>query len=171
MELKEVIRKRESVRSYLDKPIPAGKLMNVLEAARLAPSGSNRQDMKLIVVRDAKKREALAQAAGNQHFVGEAPVIITAVSTNPERIMRCGVPSYPVDIAIAVDHMTLTAVDEGLGTCWIGLFSQEQVKNILGIPDEYKVVTLFPLGFPKSEAGAKSRKPLDKIVCYESFEE
>ena len=171
MEFKEVIRKRESVRGYIDKPIPDEKLRNVLEAARLAPSGSNRQDMKLIVVKDAKKRKALAQAAGNQHFVGEAPVIIVAVSTNPERIMHCGVPSYPVDIAIAVDHMTLTAVDEGLGTCWIGLFSQEQVKNILVIPDEYKVVTLFPLGFPKKERGFKSRKPLDEIVCHESFEE
>jgi nitroreductase len=171
MEFKEVIRKRESVRGYMDKPIPDEKLRNVLEAARIAPSGSNRQDMKLIIVRDAKKREALARAAGNQHFVGEAPVIIVAVSTNPELVMHCEVPSHPVDLAIAVDHMTLAAVDEGLGTCWIGLFSQEQVKSILGIPDKYKVVTLFPLGFPKKEKGFKSRKPLDKIVCYESFKE
>jgi nitroreductase len=171
MELKEVIKKRESVRGYLDKPIPDEKLRNVLEAARLAPSGSNRQDMKLIVVRDAEKREALTQAANNQRFVGEAPVIIVAVSTNPERVMSCTVPSHPVDLAIAVDHMTLAAVNEGLGTCWIGLFSQEQVKSILGIPDKYKVVTLFPLGFPKKERGVKSRKPLDEIVCYESFEE
>ena len=171
MEFKEVIRKRESVRSFLDKPIPDEKLRNVLEAARLAPSGSNRQDMKLIVVRDAKKRESLAHAAHSQHFVGEAPVVIVAVSTNPERMMSCGVPSHPVDLAIAVDHMTLSAVDEGLGTCWIGLFSQEQVKSILGIPDKYKAVTLFPLGFPKKETGFKSRKPLGDIVCYESFEE
>jgi len=171
MELKEVIKKRESVRGYLDKPIPDEKLRNVLEAARLAPSGSNRQDMKLIVVKDAKKREALAHAANNQHFVGEAPVVIVAVSTNPERVMHCGVPSHPVDLAIAVDHMTLAAVDEGLGTCWIGLFSQKQVKNILNIPDKYKVVTLFPLGFPRKERGVKSRKPLGDIVCYESFKE
>ena len=170
MEFKEVIRKRESVRSFLDKPIPDEKLRNVLEAARLAPSGSNRQDMKLIVVRDAKKREALAHAAHSQHFVGEAPVVIVAVSTNPERVMHCEVPSYAMDIAIAVDHMTLAAVDEGLGTCWIGLFSQEQVKNIVGIPDKYKVATLFPLGFPKKERGVKSRKPFDDIVYHESFE-
>jgi nitroreductase len=171
MELKDVINKRESVRSYIDKPIPDEKLRKVLEAARLAPSSSNRQEMKLIVVRDAKKREALTKAANNQRFVNEAPVIIVAISTNPERVMSCGVPSHPVDLAIAVDHMTLAAVDEELGTCWIGLFSQEQVKSILGIPDKYKVVTLFPLGFPKTEGGVKSRKPLDDIVCYESFKE
>lgn len=169
MELKEVIDKRESVRSFRDKPVPDEKLRNVLEAARLAPSAVNRQDMKLVVVRDAKKREALAHAANNQRFVGQAPVVIVAVSTNPERVMSCGVPSHPVDLAIAVDHITLAAVDEGLGTCWIGAFSQEQVKNILGIPDKYKVVTLIPLGFPKKERGVKSRKSLDEIVCYESF--
>ena len=169
MEFKEVVRKRESVRSYLDKPIPDEKLMNVLEAGRLAPSSINRQDMKIIVVRDAKKREALAYAADNQHFVGEAPVVIVAVSTNPEGVMSCGVPRHPVDLAIAVDHMTLAAVDEGLGTCWIGAFSQEKVKNILGIPGKHKVATLFPLGFPKKERGVKSRKPLEEIVCYESF--
>lgn len=171
MEIKEVIRKRESVRSYTDKPIPDEKLMNVLEAGRLAPSSSNRQDMKLIVVRDAKKREALAHAANNQHFVGEAPVVIVAVSTNPESVMSCGVPRYPVDLAIAVDHMTLVAVDEGLGTCWIGAFSQGQVKNILGIPDKYKVVTVLPLGYSEKEKSMKSRKPLDDIVCYDSFRE
>jgi nitroreductase len=171
MELKDVIKKRESVRAYMDKPIPEDKLRNVLEAARLAPSGSNRQDMRLVVVRDAKKRKALTRAANNQRFVGEAPVVIAAVSTNPERVMSCGVPSHPVDLAIAVDHITLAAVDEGLGTCWIGLFSQEQVKNILGIPDKYKVVALLPLGFPKKEGGIKSRKSLDDIVCYETFGE
>lgn len=74
-------------------------------------------------------------------------------------------------MAIAVDHITLAEVDEGLGTCWIGTFSQENVKNILGIPDKNKVVTLFPLGFPKKERGVKSRKPLDDIACYESFKQ
>ena len=171
MELKDTIKKRESVRIYIDKPIPDEKLKNVLEAARLSPSGTNRQDMKLVVVRDAKKREALAHAADNQRFVGEAPVVVVAVSTNPESVMSCGVPLYPVDLAIAVDHMTLAAVDEGLGTCWIGAFSQEKVRDILNIPDKYKVVVLLPLGFPERERGVKSRKSLDAIVCYESFEE
>jgi len=171
MELKEVIRKRESIRSFYDKLVPDEKLRNVLEADRLAPSSLNRQDMKIIVVRDAKKRHALAEAANNQRFVGEAPIVIAAVSTNPESVMSCGVPRCAVDLAIAADHMTLAAVDEGLGTCWIGAFSQEKVKNILGIPNKHKVVTLFPLGFPKKKRGVKSRKPLDEMVCYESFEE
>jgi nitroreductase len=171
MELKEAIRRRESVRAYLDKPVPEEKLRNVLEAARLAPSANNRQPIKLVVVKDSKRRSELAQAANYQSFVGEAPVVIAAIATNTEYVMACGVPGYPVDIAIAVDHMTLAAVDEGLGTCWIGAFSQEKVKQILHIPQKYRVVALLPLGFPRREKGLKSRKPLDEIVCYESFEE
>lgn len=171
MEIREAIRKRESIRAYLDKPVPEEKLINVLEAARLAPSAMNSQPVKLVVVRDAGKRKALAQAANGQTFVGEAPVIIAAVATNTSYVMSCGIPSHPVDLAIAVDHMTLAAVDEGLGTCWIGAFSQEKVKGILDIPDNYRVVTLLPLGYPKRESGLKRRKPLEELVCYETYKE
>ncbi len=171
MELKDAIRKRESIREYVDKPVPEKKLRNVLEAARLAPSAANGQPMKLVVVRDSEKRRELAQAANGQIFVGEAPVIIAALATNLEFVMPCGIPSYTVDLAIAVDHMTLAAVDEGLGTCWIGAFSQEKVKHILGIPDKYRVVALLPLGYPKRERGLKMRKSLEEIACYETFHE
>ena len=171
MELKEAIEKRQSVRSYEDKPVPEEKLRRVLEAARLSPSASNMQPRKFVVVRDRKRREELARAASGQAFVGEAPVVIAAVATEPESIMTCGVPRYAVDVAIAVDHMTLAAVDEGLGTCWIGSFSQEKVREILGIPDRYRVVALLPLGFPQRESATKQRKPLDQIACYEAFAE
>jgi nitroreductase len=171
MELKEAIRRRGSVRAYLEKPVPEEKLRNVLEAARLAPSANNRQAIKLVVIRDSKRRSELAQAANYQSFVGEAPVVIVAIATNTEHIMSCGIASHPIDIAIAVDHMTLAAVDEGLGTCWIGAFSQEKVKQILHIPDKYRVVAILPLGFPRREKGVKSRKSLDEIVCYETFQE
>ncbi len=169
MELKEAIKKRQSIRAYEDKPVPEEKLKNVLEAARLAPSGNNRQPMKLVVVKESKRRQELGQAADGQTFVGEAPIVIAAVATEPEHIMSCGVPRYPVDLAIAVDHMTLAAVDEGLGTCWIGAFSQERVKEILKIPHKYRVVALLPLGFPRREKERKIRKSLEEIVCYETF--
>lgn len=169
MELKDTIRKRESVREYLDKEIPEATLRNVLESARLAPSASNRQVIKLVVVRDAKTRHELAQAANNQAFVGEAPVVIAAVATNTQHIMPCGIASYPIDAAIAIDHLTLAAADEGLGSCWIGAFSQEKVRKILGVPETSIVVTLLPLGYPKRQRGTKLRKPFEEIVCYETF--
>ncbi len=169
MELKEIIEKRESVRNYEDRVVPKEKLERILDAARLAPSASNRQPWKFIVVTEKKRRQELAEAANGQTFVGQAAIIIIAVATRPEHIMSCGVASHPVDLAIAVDHMTLAAVDEGLGTCWIGAFSQDKVKKLLNIPEEYRVVTLLPLGFPRQEIGTKQRKSLEEIVCYETF--
>ena len=171
MEFKDIIQKRRSVREFTDEPVSDEKLRRVLEAARLAPSASNRQAWKFVVVKDSNKREALAQAANNQAFVGQAPIIIVAVALMPERIMTCGVPSYAVDLAIAMEHIVLAAVDEGLGTCWIGAFSQENVRRIVGVTDKYKVVTVMPMGYPAGETAARPRKPIEEVVCYEKFTE
>ncbi len=169
MELMETIKKRRSVRAYKSQEISDETLDKILEAARLAPSASNRQPWKFIVVRDPKKRQELAKASRNQLFVGEAPVVIAGVALNPDRVMRCEVPAYAVDLSIALTHITLAAADEGLGTCWIGAFWQEEAKKILGVPDEYKIVGLMPLGYPADSSGEKMRKPLKDIVCYERF--
>jgi len=171
MEFKDIIQKRRSVREFTDEIVSDEKLRRVLEAARLAPSASNWQPWKFVVVKDVNKRKALARAANNQAFISQAPIIIIAVALMPERIMTCGVPSYAVDLAIAMEHVVLAAVDEGLGTCWIGAFSQEKVKRILSIPDKYKVVTVMPMGYPIGETVASSRKPIEEIVCYEKFTE
>jgi nitroreductase len=169
VELKDAIRTREAVREYQDKPVPEDRLKNILEAARLAPTAANRQPIKLVVVRDAKTRRELAQAANGQAFVGEAPVVIAVVATVIQHIMPCGIPSYPIDAAIVADHMTLAAADEGLGTCWIGAFSQDGVRRILGVPETSLVVTLLPLGYPKTHRGTKPRKSPEEFVCYETY--
>lgn len=169
MDVAKAIRDRRSVRSYEKKGIPEDVLLKVLEAARLAPSANNRQPWKFVVVREAAKRAALAKAAKEQQFVAEAPVVIAAVALEPERVMTCGVPTYAVDLAIAVDHITLAAVQQGLGSCWIGAFYQEDVKKILKIPAEYKVAALLTLGYPRDQARFKNRKSLDEIVCYEKW--
>lgn len=169
MDVYEAIRTRRSVRAYQDKPVPEEVLNRILEAARLAPSAANRQQWKFIVVQDPELRKKLITAANNQQFVGQAPVVIVAVSLEPDRVMSCEVPAYAVDLAIAVDHMTLAATAEGLGTCWIGAFHQSEVKRVLNIPNQYKVVTLIPLGYPADSPRIKSRKPLEEIVCYDTF--
>ena len=167
MELMEAIRKRASIRSYEDRPVPEDKLMKVLEAARLAPSASNRQRWKFIVVKDKERRKALSRAAGDQPHLAEAPVVIVAVATMPEYIMRCGIPAYAVDLAIAVDHMTLAAADEGLGTCWIGAFNPEAARDILGLPEEVKPVVFTTVGYADDKPRPKVRKSIDELVRYE----
>ena len=171
MDVYEAIENRSSIRTYQDKPVPEELLLKVLEAARLAPSGKNSQAWKFVVVRDDERRQALGRASGGQPHVHMAPVIVAAVATEPEFVMACGIHAYPVDLAIAIDHMTLAAVDLGLGTCWIGAFLQEIVKSILEVPEKYKLVSLLTLGYPGETGRPKMRKSLEEIVCYDKYEE
>lgn len=169
MNVYEAINERRSVRAYQDKPIPEDVLTRILEAARIAPSAKNRQEWKLVVVKDKDMRKKMQEVANNQPFVSQASVIIAAVGLTPNDTMRCDVPTDPIDVAIAIDHITLAAVEEGLGTCWIGSFYQDKARQILGIPFSYKVVELLTLGYPADSPKPKSRKSLDEIVCYEKF--
>ena len=170
MDFLELVTSRYSVRSYEDRPVEREKLDRILEAVRLAPSGSNRQPWKFVVVRDPDTRSRLVPACYGQKFVAEAPVVIAGVGLMPDRVMRCDIPGDPVDVAIAMEHLALAAAAEGLGTCWIGAFYQDQVREVLGIPETAKVVQCMTLGYPADAPRPKSRKPLGEIVCYDRWE-
>ncbi len=170
MAILKVIKNRYSVRAYQDRPVAPEVLQTVLEAARQAPSARNMQDWRFVVVQDGAVRKRLMAAANNQAFVAQAPVVIACCATQPDYVMRCGQRTAPIDVAIAMDHMTLQAVEEGLGTCWIGSFYEDQVKEILGIPDGVTVIELLTLGYPADRPPAsKNRQPLDEIVAYEKW--
>ena len=169
MDVIEAIKTRRSVRSYQDKPVEPDKLQQVLEAARLAPSASNSQDWKFVVVQDPQTRQALAKACHNQAFVAQAPVVIVACSTNPTRLMASGQPTAAVDLAIAVDHITLVATELGLGTCWIGAFDAPAVAKLLAVPADAVVVHVLPLGYPAETPSARSRKAASEVICQEKF--
>lgn len=169
MSLMKQIKQRYSVRNYNSRKVEKDKLCTVLEAARLAPSAKNMQEWRFVVVQDAAMIEKLQIAANNQPFVGEAPVVIACCATKADYVMRCGQAAYPVDVAIAMEHMALQAVEEGLGTCWIGSFFENQVKSILGIPDNIRVVELMTLGYPAGDSKPANRLPMDKIVCYDTW--
>jgi nitroreductase len=165
----EAIKKRQSVRSYRDKKIQEDELQQVLEAGRLAPSACNNQPWKFIVVKDKNLKEKLIPACKNQKFVGEASVVIVGCAINPSYRMSNGKYSYSIDLAIALDHMSLEAASLGLGTCWIGAFYQDQVKEILGVPEDVRIVALMPVGYPKELGSKTGRKPLSEIVCYDKY--
>ncbi|MEA3400383.1 MAG: nitroreductase family protein [Armatimonadota bacterium] len=170
MDVMEAIRERFSVRKFKHYEIEEGKLETVLEAARLAPSARNLQEWRFVVVRDPRMREALAEAANGQRFVGEAPVVIVGCAISGEHVMSCGLHCFPIDVAIAMTHMTLAAVEQGLGTCWIGAFNADKVQELLGIPEEVIVVGLLPIGYPATEAPPKKRLSLDDIVMAERWQ-
>ncbi len=170
MDVFTAIRQRCSVRAYKTTEVEEDKLKKILEAARLSPSASNRQDWKFIVVKNKETPKKLAKAAFGQSFIAEAPIVIVACGTEPKATLACGQSAHTVDVSIAFAYMILQAYELGLGTCWIGAFSEEQVKKILGIPEHIRVVAMTPLGYPDQPLSEKSRKSLDQIVCYEKYE-
>jgi len=173
MDFYEVIRTRRSIRSYKPDPIPEEVLSRVLDAARIAPSGSNRQPWKFIIVKDKTLKRRLVTACANQGFIGEAPIVIVACGYNIHynRGGYMGDMSMLVDVSIAFTHLILAARAEGLGTCWIGSFNNDEVKKILGIPDDVNVVAITPLGYPKDERFTEStnRKSMGEIISIDKF--
>ena len=170
MDVSEAVRRRYSVRRYEDRPVEAEKLERVLEAARLAPSAKNLQEWRFVVVQDAETRQRLIEAANGQSFVGQAPVVIAACAVDADHVMPCGLPSFSIDVAIALEHVALQATAEGLGTCWIGAFDEAKVKKVLDIPGNVRVVDLMPLGYPADEPREKSRMALGEIAMRERWE-
>ena len=162
MEFDEVLKSRRSIRRYKGTPVPRESIVKVLEAARIAPSAGHRQPWHFVVVEDEGARERLA---GRSSWAAEAPVIIVAVA-DPVASPRW----YMNDMGIAFEHIVLAATNLGLGTCWMGQTRRDaEVKEILGIPDELKVIALTPLGEPDETRGPKDRKSLEEIVSWEKF--
>jgi nitroreductase len=170
MEVLTALRERRSIRAYLNKPIEDEKLERVLEAARISPTAKNRQEWKFIVVKNEEIKQRLLPAVKDRKFVVEAPVVIVACATEPTFVMPCGQPAYTVDLSIAMSYMILEAQELGLGTCWLGGFFEDQVKEILGVPGNVRVVAITPLGYPAEKPKARPRKMLEEIVCYDRYE-
>jgi len=164
MEVMEAIGRRRSIRAFTDRPVEEEKLQAVLDAGRLAPSAKNMQEWRFIVVRDPALRQKLVGVANEQTFVGQAPVVIVGCGTQCDYRMPCGQPAFLIDVAIAMEHMALEAVEQGLGTCWIGAYQQQGIKDLLGIPPEAQVVCLLPVGYPVQEPEARPRLSLEEII-------
>lgn len=171
MDVFEAIEARRSVRRYKATPIPEDVIKKVFKAVRRAPSANNAQPYRLIVVRDEDKKHLLINACKGKRWIAEAPIVIVACGVIDEAYGTMGgyMSSYAVDVSIALDHLTLAAVAEGLATCWIGAFSEERVKEIFGIGGEARVVALMTLGYPAEEPEATPRKGTSEIFLYGEY--
>ncbi|HHV61406.1 MAG TPA: nitroreductase [Firmicutes bacterium] len=155
---------RRSVRRYLRDDIPDEDLTKILEAGRTAPSAANRQPWRFVVVRDPKIREKVAAACNGQTWMADAAVILAGI----------GVPGesqkwYAVDVTIAMQTMILVASSLGYGTCWIGAFDEDKVKEVLGIPKEMRVIALTPIGKPSETPQARPRKDRSAVFFLDEF--
>ena len=169
MSILDVIKARGSIRRYKPKPVPKEELLKVVEAAEYAQSAANRQPWQFVLVTDAVMKKRLVEAARNQGFVGEAAAVVVCLA-NPKESAKVGpFEGFLVDLAIAIENMALTAWDLGIGSCWIGAFNENSVKGLLGIPEEFRVVSLLTLGYPDERPRAKNMKLLNEILHYERW--
>lgn len=166
MEFLKAVGSRRSIRKYRPEGIGKEDLDKIVEAARLAPSAKNIQPYRFILVDDRETMSRLVVACRNQSFIGEAPLVIVACA-NPSAAYNTlggsGNSAY-VDTAIAMEHIVLAAADLGLGTCWVGAFSEDKVKEILGVPAEWRVVALTPLGKPAEKPAARPKKRAGELL-------
>lgn len=176
MDVHEAICRRRSIRAYLSKPVPPDVMERMKQALRFAPSACNLQPWHFVFVVDPKLRHEVIRLANNQQWMADAPVIVVACGFPAKAYQTMGGHgnSAEIDVAIALDHLTLAAVAEGLGTCWIGAFDEAGVKKLLGIPASAKIVALTPLGYPASPGmnrplDENQRKPPSEIFSLDRF--
>lgn len=161
---------RYSVRGYENKEVEKEKLLQILEAGRLAPSAVNYQPVHFIVITDKEQKKKIYESYP-RGWLEEAPVIIVACGDHSVSWKRKdGKDHCDIDLAIAVDHMTLAAADLGLGSCWICAFDAEKCRRALELPDNLEPMVLLPVGYPKGDRLAEiKRKSLDEIVSWEEY--
>ena len=196
MELSEVITSRRSIRKFKEGGISADAILQLMEAARCAPSGSNLQPARFIIAQSAVAKETLGRSTPYK-FIVKAPVVfvccadLSVITTRERRIGELvkegafegidvdknhpSMANTPMDeeavkaylslnVAIAIEHIVLKAVDLGLGSCWIGRFDRNQVKESLALDDSIFPVMLLPVGHPDQSPNARPRISLDKLV-------
>ena len=170
MEFTQVITQRYSVRAYRPDPVEDEKLQEVLEAARLAPSAANRRPIQIIVLRTAGRAAEIGQIYRRPWLV-QAPLVLAVCAIASQAWMREDdrFNARVIDAAIAADHLILAATNLGLGTCWIGAFEEGAVREVLGIPANWRVVCLMPLGTPAEQPEARPRKTLDELVSEDGW--
>jgi nitroreductase len=176
-----LVQARQSVRKYTDKPVEPEKLQRCLEAARLAPSASNSQPWKFVVVNDPElvqkvARETIGPLSTFNNFVPQAPVIVAIVIEKMKTLTKLGASiqdrEYPlIDIGIAAEHFCLQAAEDGLGTCMLGWFNEKPVKELLKIPKDRRIGLLITLGYAPEDyrLRQKIRKTFEEVTGFNIY--
>lgn len=173
MNFLELAKSRYSVRNYQDRPVEEEKLNYILECGRIAPSAANFQPWHVIVIRDEAIRKKLL-GTYNRAWLMQAPVILVICGDHNIAWKRAdGKDHTDIDIAIIVDHMTLAAAEQGLGTCWICNFDAKKSSELLNLPDNLEPIVYLPLGYTgrvtDDSTRHLARKTPEQIIHWEKF--
>ncbi|TCO79443.1 nitroreductase family protein [Marinisporobacter balticus] len=175
------IEMRRSIRKYINKAVEDEQIVQLIESARLAPSGSNTQPWHFIIVKSQENREKLAKVSHNQKWMYSAPIFIVCIAD-----IRCRIKedqeiflneNSPLgelkqiirDTSISIEHIVLEADNLGLGTCWVAWFTQEEIRPILNIPSDKYVVGILTVGYADEMPKSRPRKKIEDMVHYETW--
>jgi nitroreductase len=173
MDVLEAIKGRRSIRAFRHEGVSSGIVKILIDAARWAPSAGNIQPWEFIIVRNSITKRKLAEAALNQMFLELAPVVIVICADENRSFRRYGARGKRLyciqDTAAAIQNIHLAAYSLGLGTCWVGAFREEEVRQILNIPVGIKPVAMIPLGYGAEVPEPRRRSPATQMVHNEAF--
>lgn len=175
------IEMRRSIRKYKDKAVSDADILQLIESARLAPSGSNTQPWHFIVVKDKSVKQRVAEVSHNQKWMVTAPVFIVCIADICSRVKEESklvldensseeeVKQIIRDTSIATEHILLTAASLGLGSCWVAWFTQNEIRPVLNIPSDKYVVGIITLGYAAEQPTPRPRKKIEEILHYEQW--
>jgi len=169
MEVLKEIAEWVSISKFRGEEVPNESVDRVIAAARRAPSAKNRQPWHMVVIRKPDVRSKIYEAAYMQEHVGRAPVIIAACTTNIDYRMPNGQLAYPIDIGIALSFMMIQGRAEGLGAHVVTTFDEREVKELLTVPYQMRVVAILLLGFADEVPLQPERKSLNQLVSYDHW--
>jgi nitroreductase len=196
---KEAIERRKSIRKFKDKSVPDDHIIELIEAARLAPSGCNAQPWRFKIVKDNETKMKLVEASHNQTFIGQAPVvlvccadvsdyidgsasgiqdlgkigavennIVNIICRNVDEMKKMSIseisPRIAANVAIAIEHIVLRALDFDLGTCWIRALEEDKIRDIFGWDENIYPVALLPVGYPDEDPAPRKRLKIEDII-------
>lgn len=168
MDFFDVVNMRRSIRAYRDQPVEPMKLQRILKAISCAPSAGNLQSFEIYLVEEAAHKAALVTAAGDQEFLGQAPIVLvfcTRGSRAVERYGKRGTELYCIqDAAIACTFAMLAAAALDLATVWVGAFDEQQVAQAICAGDGDRPVALLPIGYAAEAPGSKPRRQVEELV-------
>jgi nitroreductase len=176
MDVLDAIRAYRPCTQFQSRPVPPEQLKRVLSAARLAPSQRNLQPWRFVVVQDDERKRLLAQSSPRGKLIAEAPAVIVAFAVEEDIPVTIGgyISAYPLDVAVAVDHLQLAATSLGLGTRWLIEFNDEKVRSVLHVPEGIHPIALIPIGYAaegngSAHADEDGRKSPDEIIAYDEY--
>ncbi|HUU86347.1 MAG TPA: nitroreductase family protein [Candidatus Glassbacteria bacterium] len=164
MSLIDYILSRRSIRKYEKREIPEKTINQILKTGQNAPSAANKQPFHFIILKDQEIKKKISTTFSR--FIKDVPIVIVGCAN--EKALITGKWAV-IDTTIAMQNMVIAAWTLGVGSCWIGSFNEKKVKQLLKIPDKWKVVALITLGYPAEQPKKRKKKTTEKMFSQNTF--